>query len=178
MVEEKPAVLHGQKCPMCNKDTLTLTELNKDVPFFGKVHLFSMSCTSCKYHKSDVEAEEQKEPAKFTFEVSSKEDLDVRIVKSAEATVKIPFIGDMTPGPASNGFVTNVEGLINRFKEQIETLRDTAEEQEDRKKAKNMLKKISKVLWGNEKLKIIIEDPTGNSAIISDKAEKKKLGKK
>jgi len=37
-------------------------------------------------------------------------------------------------------------------------------------KAIKMLKKINRVLWGQDKLKLIIEDPTGNSAIISDKA--------
>jgi C4-type Zn-finger protein len=30
-------------------------------------------------------------------------------------------------------------------------------------------------MWGQEKLKLIIEDPSGNSAIISDKAVKSKL---
>jgi zinc finger protein len=83
----------------------------------------------------------------------------------------------MSPGPASEGFISNVEGIIVKFKEQVETLRDTEEDPAAKKKAKNLLKKIQKVLWGNEKLKIIIEDPTGNSAIISDKAVKEKLKK-
>ena len=30
-------------------------------------------------------------------------------------------------------------------------------------------------MWGKEKLKIIVEDPSGNSAIISEKAVKSKL---
>jgi C4-type Zn-finger protein len=38
-----------------------------------------------------------------------------------------------------------------------------------------MLKKINRVLWGSDSIKIIIEDPTGNSAIISEKAVKGKL---
>ena len=38
-----------------------------------------------------------------------------------------------------------------------------------------MNKKLTKVLMGQEKLKIIVEDPTGNSDIISERAEKKKL---
>ena len=42
-------------------------------------------------------------------------------------------------------------------------------------KAKNMLKKINKIIDGQEKAKLIIEDPSGNSAIISEKAEKSKL---
>ena len=44
-----------------------------------------------------------------------------------------------------------------------------------KKKAKNQLKKLMKVMWGQEKMKIIIEDPSGNSAIISDRAVKSKL---
>ena len=101
--------------------------------------------------------------------------MKVRLVKSAEATVKIPHITTITPGPASQGFVTNIEGVLNRVKYQIETARDTAEDDADKKKAKNLLKKLMKIMWGQEKQKIIIEDPSGNSAIISDKAERSSL---
>lgn len=175
MAKEQSNVLAGQLCPMCGKKTLTLTETKIEVPFFGNTFVFTMNCTSCKYRKSDIEGEQQKEPCRYTFEVSGKEDLNVRVVKSAEATVKIPHVGTMEPGPASEGFITNIEGIIIKFKEQIEHLKNDEEDEEARKKAKNLLKKIQKVLWGDEKLKIIIEDPSGNSAIISDKAEKKKI---
>ena len=171
----KPEILTGQPCPLCHEKTLTLTEEDTEVPYFGKVALFSMTCENCKYHKADVEAAEKKEPCKFTFEISSEADMKVRVVKSSEATVKIPHITTITPGPASQGFVTNIEGILNRVKYQIETLRDTAEDDEDKKKAKNMLKKLTRIMWGQERQKIIIEDPSGNSAIISDKAEKSGL---
>jgi zinc finger protein len=164
-----------EPCPFCHKKTLVLTEKETEVPYFGKLFLFSMTCSSCKYHKSDIEAAERKDPSKYTFEISSEKDLKVRVVKSAEATVKIPFITDIRPGPASQGFVTNIEGILNRVKYQIESLRDNAEEKSDQKKAKNILKKLNKIMWGQEKQKIIIEDPSGNSAIISDKAEVSKL---
>ncbi len=162
-------------CPLCHTKTLTLAEREMEIPYFGKVYLFSMTCNNCKYHKSDVESTEQKEPSKYTFEISSEEDMKVRVVKSSEATVKIPYISEITPGPASQGFVTNIEGILNRVKYQIETLRDTAEDDEDRTKAKNLLKKLLNITWGKEKQKIIIEAPSGNSAIISDKAEKSAL---
>ena len=59
---------------------------------------------------------------------------------------------------------------------QLEIIRDNDEEEEEsRKKAKNMIKKLHRVIWGQEKQKLIIEDPTGNSAIISDKAVKEKM---
>ncbi len=162
-------------CPLCHQKTLTLMERETEVPYFGKVFLFSMTCSNCKYHKSDVESVEQKEPCKYTFEISSEEDMKVRVVKSSEAIVKMPHITEITPGPASQGYVTNIEGLLNRVKYQIETLRDTAEDEEDKKKAKNLLKKLLNIMWGKEKQKIIIEDPSGNSAIISDKAERSVL---
>lgn len=167
----KPETITGQPCPLCHQKTLTLTEHDTEVPYFGKIAIFSMTCSNCKYHKADVEAAEKKDPCKYTFEISSEKDLKVRVVKSSEATVKIPHITTITPGTASQGFVTNIEGILNRVKYQIETLRDTSEDKADRKKAKNLLKKILKITWGQEKQKIIIEDPSGNSAIISDKAE-------
>jgi len=172
--KEEALALGGQKCMMCNKNTLSLTESSQDIPFFGKVFIFAMGCTSCKYHKADVESAEQKPPSRYTLEVG-KDELEVRVVKSSEASVKIPHIGSIESGPGSEGFVTNVEGLINRIKEQIEIIKDTEEDEDAKKKAKNLLKKIQRVFWGDEKLKLIIEDPSGNSAIISEKAVKTKL---
>ena len=171
----KPESTPGETCPLCHKKTLVLMEKETEVPYFGKVFLFSMTCSNCKYHKSDIEAAERKDPCKYTFEISNEKDMKIRVVKSAEATVKIPHITTITPGPASQGFVTNIEGILNRVKYQIETARDTAEDNDDKKKAKNLLKKLMKIMWGKEKQKIIIEDPSGNSAIISDKAEKSGL---
>ena len=173
--KDKTNVLKGQMCPMCRKKTLTLSEAETEVPFFGKLFVFSMKCESCKFFKSDVEAAEKKKPCKCTIEIKGKPDLDIRVVKSAEATVKIPHVGSIDPGPASQGYITNIEGIINKIKEQVEFIKENEEDQAAKKKAKNLLKKLQKVLWGNEKLKIIIEDPSGNSAIISEKAERKKL---
>lgn len=173
--KEGPEILEGQPCPICHKPTLALTEAGMEVPYFGRMFVFSMSCSSCKYHKADVEAAEKHDPAKWTVEVSGGDDMKIRVVKSSTATVKIPFVTTIEAGPASNGYVTNVEGILNRVKRILEDLRDNAEDKSERKKAKNILKKLQKVVWGNEKLKIIIEDPEGNSAIISDKAAKGKL---
>lgn len=168
--QENIEQLREQFCPICKQKTLTLTEAEKEVPYFGKVYLFSMSCSNCNYHKADVECVDKHDPCRYTFEVNSEEDMKVRVVKSSEATVKIPHITTITPGPASNGYITNIEGILNRVKKEIEVIRDTAEDEEDRKKAKNLLKKIINITWGRQNQKIIIEDPSGNSAIISDKA--------
>jgi zinc finger protein len=167
--------IEKQPCPMCRQNTLTLTEDQKEVPYFGKVFLYSMTCSNCKYHKADVETAEKHEPVKYTFEISSEEDMKVRVVKSGEATVKIPHVTTIEPGPAANGYVTNIEGILKRVQHTIEMAKESEEDPEAKKKAKNLLKKLTRVMWGQEKLKLIIEDPSGNSAIISDKAVKSKL---
>lgn len=175
-MDEKVDLIEGELCPFCNNKTLTLMENTREVPFFGICHLFSMNCSTCKYHKADVEAEAKHAKAKYTFELSSEEDLKVRVIKSSNATVKIGNIATIEPGEAANGYITNIEGLLNRITKQIESLRELAKGDGDDaayKKAKNHLKKLQRALWGQEKLKIVVDDPSGNSAIISEKAVKK-----
>jgi zinc finger protein len=173
--DAQPEIVTGQPCTFCGQNALTLMQQKKEVPYFGEIFVFSMTCENCKYHKSDLETIEPRDPAKYTLEVSSEADLSIRIVKSANATVKIPHMTTIEPGPAANGYVTNVEGILKRVKHAIETARDSSEDESDVTKAKNLLKKLGRVMWGQETIKIIIEDPTGNSAIISDKAVVEKL---
>ena len=155
---------------------LVLTEETKDIPYFGKTYIFSMICGGCGFHKNDVEAAEQKEPCKITFQVENEKDLSVRVVKSSEASVNIPQLkAHMTPGPASEGFISNIEGVIDKFKNIIEDQRDLSEDDDEKKTAKNLLKKIWKVKCGDIPVDIIIEDSSGNSAIISEKAKIEKL---
>ena len=173
--EGKLDVVMGELCPVCSQKSLTLTEREQEIPYFGKVLLFAMTCTNCKFHKADLECADGREPARYSIEVSGPNDMSIRVVKSSQATVKVPYVADIEPGQASNGYVTNIEGLLQRIKHQVEVIRDTEEDDAAVKKAKNLIKKINRCVWGEEKLKIIIEDPSGNSAIISDKAVVEKI---
>jgi len=130
-----------------------------------------MDCSECDYHMADVELESDGKAIKQTIEIESEEDLNIRVIKSSTATIKIPRLVEITPGPISNGYITNVEGILNRIKKIIESKRDD-EDKSIRKKAKNQLKKIQKVIWGREKITLTITDPKGNSAIVSDKVKK------
>ena len=167
--------LKGQKCTFCDENKLTLKEDQMEIPYFGRVFLLSMECSGCGYRKADVEPAEKKEPCRYTLEVSSEEDLNIKVVKSGEATVKIPHIITIEPGPASEGYVTNVEGLLDRVKKMIESSLDAEEDDGAKRKGKNMIKKLNNVMVGRETLKIIIEDQSGHSAIVSEKAQKGKL---
>ncbi len=166
--------LENQKCPVCFKDTLTLTEENTEVPYFGRVFIFSMKCSNaeCDYSMSDVETEERKDPTKYTIEINSDKDMNIRVVKSSTGIVRIPQLKvDIEPGVASIGYVTNIEGVLDRVKKIIEEERDTTEDDDIKENAKKLLKKIWKIKLGDLPIKIIIEDESGNSAIISEKAK-------
>ena len=162
--------LSGQQCPACGKAKAILLEQERDIPYFGKTYVFSLTCDACKFRKTDVEAAEHRQPTKYVLEINDEQDAMIRIVKSSAATVKILHVTTMTPGEASNGFVTNVEGLLQKFKTQIAFLEQETEDEVAKKKARKLLKKLNRALMGQDKLKLIIEDPTGNSAIISEKA--------
>ncbi|MFH1770053.1 MAG: ZPR1 zinc finger domain-containing protein [archaeon] len=167
-----PSVIEGEMCPFCHEKKLALREMERDIPYFGLVYVFSMDCAGCGYHKADVEAAENHGKVKYTLEIDSEEDMKIRVVKSSTATIKIAHVGSIEPGDASNGYVTNVEGILNRMKKQVENIRDESDDKADVKKAKNIIKKLTKVMWGQEKIKMTLEDPNGNSSIISEKAVK------
>ncbi|MEM4260841.1 MAG: ZPR1 zinc finger domain-containing protein [Candidatus Woesearchaeota archaeon] len=173
---ENMEVLRGEICPVCHQKTLTLMDSKKEIPYFGMCYIFSMDCSneSCKYHKADIETEVENEPSRYLLDINKEDDMKIRVIKSSTATIKIPHVGTIEPGPMSNGYITNVEGILNRIKKQTEDIRDNDEDEESRKKAKNIIKKITRIIWGQEKARLIIEDPAGNSAIISEKAIKEK----
>jgi len=169
------AELKGQQCPICHEKKLTLREEDMDIPHFGKVFIFSMTCDGCNYRKADLEPAEPGEPAKLTLDVDSDKDMNIKIVKAGDATVKIPYVITIEPGPAGEGYITNVEGLLVKVKEVIESAGEAEEDPADKKKARKLVKKVNNIILGREKTKIIIEDPSGHSAIISDKVKKSKL---
>ncbi|MBT3298356.1 ZPR1 zinc finger domain-containing protein [archaeon] len=167
--------IKGQLCNMCGAKKLILREDEIEVPYFGRVFIFSMSCEACGYRKSDLEPVEKKESCSFTLEVSSEDDLNIKIVKSGDATLKIPRIISIEPGPVSNGYISNVEGVIEKVKKVIQSAAEAEDDKDIAKKAKKQIKKLNNVLLGRDTIKLIISDPSGNSAIISDKAQKSKL---
>ena len=85
--------------------------------------------------------------------------------------IRIPELGvRIDPGPACEGFVSNVEGVLNRVLSVVENLERWAESEEERDRAQGILIQIAQIREGKLPATLIIDDFTGNSAIISDKA--------
>jgi zinc finger protein len=171
--------LSGETCPLCLKKTLTLRESEQDVPYFGTMYVFSMTCTDqeCGYSVSDVEFADEQEPCRYDFEVSCEADLNARVIKGSAATVRIGRIATIEPGASPDGYVSTIEGVLVRLQDVLEQVRDSEDDPDQRKRAKNQLKKILRILSGHEPVTITLLDPTGNSAIIHEKAKRSKLKK-
>lgn len=178
LVYSEPTIVENQKCPMCLKNSLKICEYTTEVPFFGTTYLFTAECTNkeCNFKISDVEFENEQNPVRISFEIENEKDLNVLVVKSSNASVKIGNLAKIEEG--SDGYITTIEGLLERVKKDLELAKESAEDEEDKTELWETIKKINRILWGENKVKIIIEDPSGNSAILSEKAKKEILKKK
>jgi zinc finger protein len=112
------------------------------------------------------------EPVRYVYRTATQEDLAVRVMRSMSATIEIPELGvRIDPGPTCQGFVSNIEGVLDRIVQAIGSAIVDGDA-EERENARLLLEKIAKVKCGDFSVTFILEDPTGNSTIVSDRAEK------
>ncbi len=170
-------IFKNQVCPACTKPKAVFSEYETEDPYLGPLAIFSVKCENCGYKSSDVEVINKGDPKEYILDVENKDDLNIRIIKSSSCEIIIPnFRISVDSSFHSDGFVSNVEGVLMRFKEQIEFLKEDPEiKKEEKKKLKRILNDINEVLHGYKKIRIILRDREGNSAIISDKVKVKKL---
>jgi zinc finger protein len=109
---------------------------------------------------------EQKEPAKHIL-IINKDTLKSRVVKSQSATVSIPELGlKVEPGPKSQGYVSNVEGVVIRFEGGVKQALTVFTDPESQKNGLAILKNLSLLVKGEMEATLIIEDPFGQSNIM------------
>lgn len=162
-------------CPMCNQELITKWHPD-NIPFFGEVMTITSQC-DCGFRYSDTLILAQNEPVRYELKVRSEADVNARVVRSTSGTIRIPELGvDIEPGPASESFVSNIEGVLDRVKEILGTVVRWNEEGK-KERALELLDTIEQIIAGETEVTVIIEDPMGNSAIISDNAVFRELTK-
>jgi len=119
----------------------------------------------------------QREPVRYEMTIETVEDLNARVIRSTSGTIRIPELGiDVEPGTISDSYVTNIEGVLDRIQDVVVTASKWVKDDEEKYAiGMDILKKMNDARLGKQKLTVIIEDPLGNSAIISDKAISKTL---
>ncbi len=163
-------------CPSCGRELKTLVT-TYDVPFFGKVLITSISC-ECGFRHADSIVVDTKEPTRYTIKIN-RHNLFTKVIRSTSGTIRIPEIGVIIePGPASQAFITNLEGVLDRVEGIVKTaMRWNADNEEKVKKCQWILERIRNTIEGDEELTLVLEDPFGNSIIISDEAFREIMSK-
>lgn len=166
-------------CPVCGgHKTLTVTNKTDNIPYFGDILETSVSCSECGYQSSDSISLEHNDPMRFTLKIDDSK-LNTRVAKSQTATITIPLLGlKVEPGPKSQGYVSNVEGILNRFEEAVLKaikLEGSEISNEIEENALNIIQLITNIKMGELEAELILEDPFGNSVIDDDDVQKELL---
>ncbi len=161
-------------CPICNRKSLRLKEYLYEVPYFNKILITTGKCSNCGYTYRDVRLAEVTKPKKIVAYISGEEELRYLLVKSAYAYLSIPEKGyEMIPGPASQGFITTIEGVLHRF---MEALNLACKNAVDNNCVDNR-KWIEEAIEGKREFTLIICDYEGASKIIGEKVVEENLDK-
>lgn len=163
-------------CPVCGgKNTATYTTQTHELAYFGEIVESTIQCEKCGFRHNDILATEQKDPAKHSL-IISKKNLDSRVVRSQSATVSLPEIGiKVEPGPKSEGYISNVEGVVVRFIEATERALNMFKDDLSQENGKKVLENLNKVLNGEMETLLLIEDPFGQSKIMDVHAKTEPL---
>jgi len=161
-------------CPACGRE-LRLIVNTYEVPFFEKILLTSISC-ECGFKHADSIVLGEREPTRYRIK-AKRENLFTKVIRSTSGTIRIPELGiSIEPGPASQAFITNLEGVLRRVEDIVRVARRWNEGDEEKvKRCDWILERIENVIEGDEELTIVLEDPFGNSLILSDESFRERL---
>lgn len=169
-----------QPCPICFSDEgLTMIAHTSEIPYFGEHTQLTILCPSCGWKHTDFIPAEGKKPGAFSLEIEGIDMLSVRIIRSSSCTIKIEELGlEVEPGGATTGYVSNIEGVLNRFQGAVEMMyrqAKTSNEKETMRKCEALLEKINLVKDGNLMVEITLLDPMGHSQILHENAVSREL---
>ncbi|RZN38062.1 MAG: ZPR1 zinc finger domain-containing protein, partial [Methanophagales archaeon ANME-1-THS] len=96
------------------------------------------------------------------------EDLNALVVRSSSGSIEIPELGVSIEPKRGEAFITTVEGVLERVEDVVHLL---SRDETGKERADEVLKRIAQIKSGEAGMTLIIDDPTGNSAIISEKVK-------
>lgn len=168
------------ECPECNSKA-SITETIENIPHFGKALFSTVYCEKCGFRLSDVTNMDFNEPVGYTAKIEKAKDLETKIVRSSSGTINIPKLGiKIEPGENAEGYITNIEGLLDRVEQVIKTVLSDGYEQQakdEKRIARKELERVKEARNGQIPFEVTVLDPFGNSALIGEKAKKMKLSK-
>ena len=164
-------------CPICNSENgLILNVHTSEIPYFGEHTEMTIICNECGWRNTDFIPSEGKKPSLWSLVIDNSELLTTRVVRSSSCTVRIVELGlEVEPGDNATGYISNVEGVLNRFSDAIamiqrSAIRDGEEGKEKVESCQELIDRISKIKNGEEPVELLLLDPNGHSQILHESA--------
>ncbi len=160
-------------CPICSAEIAFDWE-TKEIPHFGEALIIAGVCEACGFKLSDTILLSQGDPVRYAITIEEVADLNARVIRSTSGTIRLPELGiDVEPGPASEAYISNVEGVLQRVRDIVVFATRSARDAgavENVCRGEWIIERIDRAMEGVGPLTMILEDPLGNSAIVSEKA--------
>ena len=164
-------------CPQCSvEESLTMLTISSEIPYFGEHTQITVLCDKCGWKHTDFIPSDGEKPGFSSLVIDSEKKNAARVVRSSSCTIRIPELDlEISPGGSSSGYVTNIEGVIKRFENAIETIIRGSDEDQDSEIARQILERLRMVKEGEEIVRLEMLDPRGRSQIIHHDAESREL---
>lgn len=169
-------------CPICNSEQgLTLSVHTSEIAYFGEHTEMTLVCHQCGWRNTDFIPSEGKKPSAWSLIIDKPELMTTRVVRSSSCTVKIVELGlEVEPGDNATGYISNVEGVLNRFADAIamiqrSAIRDGEEELEKVESCQELIDRIARIKEGRESVELLLLDPNGHSQILHKSATSTEL---
>ena len=164
-------------CPQCSvEESLTMLTISSEIPYFGEHTQITVLCDTCGWKHTDFIPSDGEKPGFSSLVIDSEKKNAARVVRSSSCTIRIPELDlEVSPGGSSSGYVTNIEGVIKRFENAIETIIRGSDEDQDSEIARQILERLRMVKEGEENVRLELLDPRGRSQIIHHDAESREL---
>ena len=164
-------------CPQCSvEESLTMLTISSEIPYFGEHTQITVLCDKCGWKHTDFIPSDGEKPGFSSLVIDSEKKNSARVVRSSSCTIRIPELDlEVSPGGSSSGYVTNIEGVIKRFENAIETIIRGSDEDQESEIARKILERLVMVKEGEENVRLELLDPRGRSQIIHHDAESREL---
>ena len=170
-------------CPVCQKSgNLFMIAHVDEIPYFGEHTQVTVMCHDCGWKQTDFIPAEGKKAGCWSLKITNENQLNSRIVRSSSCTISIPELDlQVNPGSNATGYVSNVEGVINRFLEIVRVvLRDLiADEDKDEGDIQRLTQFITSLENAgkdeNNQITLELLDPHGHSMIVDKDATERDL---
>ncbi len=157
-----------QPCVSCGRKGVVNIVSNLELPYLGAAMQTTYICRSCGFKHSDLITLENRGALRYEAYVENEAGLSLRVVRSNSGTIRIPELGvEIEPGLASESFISNTEGILERVEEVISVLMRDAE-LDVHEKCTRLLGQLESMKNGQRAFHLVVEDPYGNSAILGE----------